>query len=185
MLRGVNALVGHDRHRHLAAHIGQPVDVEIRHGLLGKVDIIFEQAANRADRHLGTPTTVGIDAEAHIGSDGRTHRLDPCHIAIWLNPNFDLHGLEALFHRPGRNRRRLIGRKARDRELGGHKVAHRAAQELVERQIGHFAQNVPKRHLDPGLGKGVARQGFVHQRQQPVDRGGIFANQLGGEKVGN
>jgi hypothetical protein len=124
------------------------------------------------------PTAVGVDAQLDLGADRRAHRPHARHILIRLDPDLNLHGPKALLDRPGGDLGRALRRDARDRELGGDELAHRPAEQPVDRQAGGLAQNIPQRHLDRRLGERVACQRALDHDRQPLDRSRVLADQL-------
>ena len=84
ILQRVAALVRHHRHRNVAAHVHQPLNIERRDRLLGEIDVRTRRpsAANRLDRDARAPAAVGVDTQAESRSPiasrtARTRAISP------------------------------------------------------------------------------------------------------------
>ncbi len=79
----------------------------------------------------------------------------------------------------------ILGVGARHREahaavVDAHLVAHLAAQELVNRNPGGFAGNIPEGHFDgaDGAAPGLEAPQAADALHDPLDVGGIFVDQV-------
>ena len=76
----------------------------------------------------------------------------------------------------------LLRRAGGDGAAGGHRIAFRTPQELVERLSGPLSGDVPERDVDGGLGIPVAGQREVHQPVEAVDVARVPSLQHGREQ---
>ena len=78
----VNAFVGDDWHRYVAAHLGHRRGIAGRNWLLGEIDLaMIAKLIDCLDRDFRRgPTAVGVDAELDRGADRFTNRAHAGHV---------------------------------------------------------------------------------------------------------
>ena len=104
------------------------------------------------------PDFVGIEPQARLAdrlADGR----DDLNIELVAAADLDVEDLEARIDEFLGMGCQLIGRVALDEAEILDLVAHRAAEQLVQRQVRRLADGVPQRQLDAGQGlREIARR---------------------------
>src|SRR5215210_3315199 len=123
------------------------------------------------------PAHITIDAQLDFWADRlahQSHRVDiVCVLVSDLNLNRAVPGTDAL--------KGVVGHVFRlaewDRVAERDALAHLAAEQAVDRRMERLTQNVPKRHLEPGLRFFDAIKSAVELLQQEGNAEGILPNE--------
>lgn len=142
------------------AHLGQEREVVGEARLLVPVDIEFGEAVADADRMRGRKAAVRLDQDLEIGPHGRAHLPHILNREILVLPvDMAAPGAGERVELGGREAHRLHFQRPldpiRDRGAPGpaigvdaHSLARSAAEEVVDRQPGALADDIPRGDLD-------------------------------------
>jgi len=170
----VEPLARRERDAHALLHLAHSVQVVRRERLFEPADVELLQPPADPDRRRDVEPAVSLDHQQHVLPDGFGDFADALHRGIQfafadLLPRFaervplaaEELVLPDLFRFGREFVRRLRGRKPTV-DVDRNRVAHLAAEQLIDRNAERFALDVPERHFD-------ARQGaHQHRAAAPV-----------------
>jgi len=189
---GVDALTNGDRDRRARRQPGQLVGAHLRDRLLEEGDA--ERPQRLGDRQGGASVVepVGIDADQGIGTDVFADRRDRRDVVGDTAAKAHLDALEAVLDRLVEVVRMEVGVLLEHRGPGAvePKGPRCGAEQLVDRQVGGLAGDVPARDLErpdhltgQALPAEVAVEQHMHLGEPAPDVGGIGAEQRCGADV--
>ena len=129
------------------------------------------------------PAAVGVYADAGLRPGRFTDGLHARDIAVGVDADFDFHFCEALVDRPFRDLSGLGRLDAGDGPFRRHEIAHRAAEQAIDRLVQCFAKDVPQGHLDRGLGERIERDRAADFSREPFDVARVIIDDRGAKII--
>ena len=184
--RAEHALVGQHGHIGMAGDILHPLKVCGGHGLLHELNVqpLLLHLVQDADRLLGVPGLIGIDAELDVPAHGLPHRGKAGHIQFRVNAYLDLQAVVAALDGGAGIPGHLLRRVDTDGDIG-HDVPAGTAQHPVNRGTVLLAQQIPQGHVHSGLGAGVVDKRLLHSGGQILKFIEVAAQQGRGDMILN
>ena len=125
---------------------------------------------------------VGVDAEPHVRPDRLAHPRDGLDVPRRVAPDLHLDRAMPLADALEGVLGHRLGLAERHRVAERDALAHQAAEERVDRRAEGLPQDVPERHLDPGLRLLHAVERAVHLLDEVGDAARILADHRGDER---
>ena len=183
VLRRPAAFVHDHRHVHRAGELRHCVDA--LHRLLDTADTrLGVHCAHRLDGRLQVAVAaIHVGEDVHVVADRPAHRLHDGEVFLRIAGHLDLQPDDAVGDDLGRFLRRYLRGCHADAVTQRNPVAHRAAEELVDRHSGAAGDDVEHRCLDHRLGVGESAHLEIHARKVPPELARVGTDEHRGEAL--